>query len=382
MAKKKKSKITMLKDYQKKDPLRKLYQEGADMLAKGTEPYLVAMNLLLKRVHLLLEKSEPNVENYFNKFKLEPMDDLHLNGYDALDYNIGAYGMSISMMYLFSTSKGQAELKKIVDWMPPEIDKETVLQWQENYIFSVFIPKNAGGKLNFIDFKDKKVYPTKEAYQFLDLEDDHEDDLYMMVMLVPLPDGTYLDTQGAICPLDLKLQKVLSGKLEKGVYAEKLLYYFRDFLEELMMMERDDDEEFMGTDCDYYPLERFSGESDRQFARRLLKQEDDAEAFPEPKMMEDLLVKIIQKFPQLILPRANALALVQGIIEVFVNPDPDETDKEEDELRGEDLSHFWYLLIVEYFPEEVRGIKKMMDASGFWDEENFSDDFDPDDMPF
>lgn len=97
------------------------------------------------------------------------------------------------------------------------------------------------------------------------------------------------------------------------------------------------------------------------------------ENFPYVLELKQLLVKVIQTFPQLFIARANVFPLLDALKVLFSDI---EIESKIDEYLGDSLSHFWILLILEYLPEEVKMIEEFKVDPDDWT------DYDDLDLPF
>lgn len=375
MTDKKNPKIASLKDYQKKDPLRQLYQEGREMLTEGNDPYTLALSMMVQYLNQeQVMKNEKNIIAFLDKYEPNSEVVVQLASNEALANFYQGYMLIIHMLYLLNHSKGQQVFQKAVDWLPQtKEEKEFIRSWQSSYVFSVFAPKKKNGKFCFVDTRNGKEYLTQQAYEkVVPNHIDVSDQLYMTIVF-PLPKGQYTALPTCYCENGPALKKILNSSLDKSQLVDRLLLLYRDYLADIGEKFGADEAEDYDPEDYYYPMERLPQESDRHLAQRILDQDEELTTFPYRQVIEELMIKVFKEFSQLILPRANALPLVDGIKEIFM--DAGEASPEMDALRGDELDYFWYLFIEANFPQEVQRIRHMMEKAEFHIEDYFPDEY-------
>ncbi|MDN6385494.1 MAG: hypothetical protein L0J65_01895, partial [Alkalibacterium sp.] len=114
----------------------------------------------------------------------------------------------------------------------------------------------------------------------------------------------------------------------------------------------------------FYSAGRLSNETDFSFANRLIEQDDMLHGFPYIEQLTQLLVKVIQTFPQLLLTKVNALPLLDAIKILFT--DLVDMDLTAEHNYSNHQGHLWLVLITEHLAEEVAFIQNYQVEPEYW----------------
>ncbi|AYW44818.1 hypothetical protein [Tetragenococcus koreensis] len=360
---------------EKKKLLASQSEEGyLTTLKKGTEmtlklhqnPYMVFASSIMERFEYThIEELKPKVTQFMDNYYLDLLDLDEIMYHSELKNAFDNYLQIVQYYYLFTTTNGKKEFKKIVQWLPTENEQvERLMSWPDNYIISLFQPLITADALYFQNLKDETSY---EIY----VDDNEvmntiqENRPIFLALLLPT-DGKYIVSPVVECQNYDNLNEILDKNLSKTEWESQLFLWYRENLSTELNETMSDlfNDDFVP---DYYSAERFVNESDTDFADRLLKQDPMLYDFPHIQEVKQLLVKVIQTFPQLFIARANVLPLLETLKVIFSDI---EIEPENDRYLGDTLSHFWLLLIFEYLPEEVKKTEKFKVDSEYWDEDD------------
>lgn len=271
---------------------------------------------------------------------------------DPLDEDGGAFQLVATLYYLLS--KNREAFKRGAIWLTrlSEKQREVVLSWPENYVFSIFDVQVNKKNVFYTDQRTGKNYRLKredaETLRFGEGELKNK----LVAILVPGEDG-YLAVPPISYPVDDFTIARMNRNKDKNLYEYNVLKECANYL-----IQRDDDAIIDGDDWEefphFYAAEKNPGESDQDFANRLLKQSRFFSNFKHRDQAEAFLIKVIQTFPQLFHSRANALELLEALRQLFVN----EVLHDEDLIMfSNEVEIFWYSLILEHLPEDVKALK-------------------------
>jgi len=260
--------------------------------------------------------------------------------------------------YLLTEDKGKKIFQEMLNWFSPENEKETIATWPNNFVVSLFRPIELDNTIYFEDIR------TKEKYQMLireDLEGDQIESVHspFLSLLVPSDKEYMADTILKCEDFDL-IDPNTTKNLSKKDWEKYIFYWYRmNLLKSVKLKHAKFEEE----EANFYSAGRLSNESDFEYANRLIKQDVLLPEFPYLGKLTQLLLKVIQTFPQLLLTKVNAIPLLDAIKILFTDLDI--------ELSAEDnysnhQGHLWLVLIMETFPEEVKSIQRYQVDPEFW----------------
>lgn len=367
MAKKKKvSNITRIDQFQKKKPFDQLKQEMRELLNDGHPPYDVFCSGISERLDWLYEKKkDQNLADFLDQYPLEGLklyideEDINLtNAYFSVD-NL------LKMYYLLRTEAGNFEYNDIVEWLPVQNprQKEVLKVWPEACVFSIFQVElnDTEQKVYFKDVRTGKLYLSLENYR--NVKKNYRDVKMLSFASILLKlEGYYQPCPPFSVELTDYIQTTMQKTSDQKDWEKTLLEWLYALLGALAGEDDLFSEIEENYDLEFFPLIR-EEETDQQFAHRLLQQHQKLSSFPGAEKVEELLTKFFQTFPALLLPRVNGITLLEGIEDLILIDDDTEDD---DFVLGDDLSHFWYLMFVEYFPEEVEALKQYQVAEDEW----------------
>lgn len=251
-----------------------------------------------------------------------------------------------------------------VSWVPAltRSQRRMMLTWPKTFVLSLFEIKQQGENLVYKDLNTRKLYVIDTAVSGIHLTIDESKKDTVMALIVPIGEA-YLSTP----PIDYSMDEVSLAdarwiEIYKELGFEASDYYCDDLLRsyyeyytiskhceegpQSMKMELEDPT--------FYPGNRVMKESDRAMAQRLLRQHVFFRKFDYFKQAEELLTKVIRTFPQLFHPYANAYDLMEALRLLFVG----EVFTAEDLIDSSDeVPVFWYSLICQSFPEDVKAMK-------------------------
>ncbi|AOF48664.1 hypothetical protein [Tetragenococcus halophilus] len=373
MKKSKKEKKKLLAKQHASDHLASLKQEISTMLSFNLNPYMVFALYIMERFEYThVEKMKPDVTQFMDNYYLDFPDLDKIMDHIELREAFNSYLQIVQYYYLLTTTSGKEEFEKIVEWLPTENkQRQTLLSWPDNYIISLFHPIISEGTLYFQDLKDQNNYDVyvEDGSELMDIIQEKQPTF--LSLLFPTENG-YTISPLVECQHFDNLKDILDNDLPKTKWESELFLWYRDNLSYILNSATLDP---FGEDLlpEFYSAERFANESDTDFADRLLDQDPMFENFPYVLELKQLLVKVIQTFPQLFIARANVFPLLDALKVLFSDI---EIESKIDEYLGDSLSHFWILLILEYLPEEVKMIEEFKVDPDDWT------DYDDLDLPF
>jgi len=370
MKKSKKEKKKLLAKQTDEGQLTNLKREINTMLPLHQSPYLVFAPYIMERFELThVEEMKPKVTQFMDNYYLDFYELDEIMYHTELKEAFDNYLQIVQYYYLLTTTNGKKEFKKIVQWLPTENEQEEILmRWPDTYIISLFHPIVTEEAFYFQDLKDQAIYDVYVEDSEV-INNVQENQPIFLAMLLPT-DDKYVVSPLVECQNFDNLNEILNSDLPKTKWESELFFWYRENLSHALSSVASTpplDEDF---EPEFYSAERFANESDTDFADRLLKQDPMLEDFPYIEEVKQVLVKVIQTFPQLFIARASVFPLLDTLKLLFSNI---ETGSINDRYLGDSLSHFWLLLILEYLPEEVKKIEKFKVDPDFWTDGDDSD---------
>lgn len=348
MKKSQKEKKKLLAKQPENAELTRLKKEVNTMLGIYHNPYVVFAPYIMERFERThIEEMKPQVTQFMDNYYLDFYDLDEIMEHPQLKDAFDSYLHIVQYYYLLTTTSGQKEFKKIVQWLPTESEQETLLSWPDTYIISLFYPIVNNDNIYFQDLKDQATYEVHVEDRELIYAVQEKQSLFLALLLPT--DDKYILSPLAECKNFDNPEEILSQDVPKIEWESELFYWYRANLSDQLNLAALNlfDEDF---ETEYYSAERFTDESDTEFAERLLQQDPMFENFPYILEVKQLLVKVIQTFPQLFFAQANVFPLLETLKILFTDI---EIEPENDQYSGDSLSHFWLLLILEYLPKEV-----------------------------
>jgi len=372
MKKSKKDKKKLLANQTENGFLTKLQKGTEKLLNLQENPYDVFVYTIIKRFEYThVDAMENNLVQFMENYYLDFPDLDKIVTHEDLANNFDDYLQIVQYYYLLTTTKGKKEFKKIVQWLPAEDERQTLLTWPDTHIISLFQPTITKDALYFWDLKNEINYEVLIDDEEI-INTIQEKQPVFLTLLLPTENenvvGPLLECQNYN-----NLNEILTKDLPKEKWESQLFFWFRDNLShELNELDPDlfddnffdslSDEDFLS---EYYSAERYVNESDTDFAERLLKQDTKLYNYAHSQKVKQMLVKIIQTFPRLFIARANIFPLLEALKVIFSDL---KIEPENDQFLSDSLTHFWILLIFEYLPEEVKEAEKFEVKSEYWDE--------------
>ena len=328
-------------------------------MAVNNDPYTVALLGLNMRYTFTLN-TESN--DGFAKFLAKrignryDLDDFLLDSQEseALD----SYLQVLAMYYLISEDTQQ--FQKIVNWLPSltSAQKQVILNWSKDMVFSVFKTFVEKDSVAFQDIKDEKIYSVSFADPNMPSEL-AKYDTPLLTFIVPT-DTDYLSTMALSCQPTEDLKKVLNATNNKKESELALIDWFFNTAPEMS----ENYDEF--SEQSFYSAARRKNESTTDFARRLLQQDEKIIRFKYYDQFEAFTIKVIETFPQMFFQAANAFPLLLALEQLFT------IGSETNDFFDQNyLPDFWELLIREHLAKEVKAIKSYRVSEDYWDEEDF-----------
>lgn len=355
-------------NYLEPQSLWEIKDELKEMLADGVDPYIVALyGITLRYTFTSSDRPDDGFMTFLEE-QLVKTDNIAIaflkNEESAalIDY------MRILSMY-YIISEDYRNYRKIVNWLPglTAKQKQVVLTWPEQMIFSVFNVRKENDSIHFQDLKDDHTY----LVEIIEPEAVNEIERFnfsVMTMLLPT-ETNYLSAPPILCQTDTEIESAFKSAKSKKESEIALLNWYNNWLSEADRFHIDQLED------PFYPAAREEKESTRLFAKRLLSQDEELLHFEHYAQLEALMIKVIDTFPQMFFPDSNAHSLLDAMRKLFTK------GSEQDEFLDLDyLPDFWYLLIREHLPKEVKKIENWQVSEDYWyDEDGFDYDFDFDD---
>lgn len=345
----------------KNDPVLKQMQVR---LSKKDHPYDVfSEGLGDYYIEYLEDNLNLDFTAFLQSFNLTPYL-LKYEGIDFVEDTISRFTEFLAFYHLLQT-KSKNDLQAMVQKLPAtDQQKEIILTWPKQYICSLFVASFDGNTLVVKDLQSNMNYPMPNAPKnFIQLIREIDSDQFIgifvptedeYIMAAAFPTMIAIDNFSEISSPPLSTKKVEKRLL--NWYRETLSEFFEQ-LEQLHEMISDNFDEFDFLDepeYDYYPMERLPKESNQAYSSRLIDQDPTIKSFPQPRKLKQLLLKVIETFPQLFIAEGNAYGPINGVKYVFTDGIDDRSTH--DYLEDE-LGYYWYQLILEYLPEEVEKAK-------------------------
>ena len=337
-----------------------LKNELRELIMSGEDPYSVALFGIT--THYLLE-AQNNID--FPFFDL--LDDVTRNFLTPDDYNGDAGPFLELLAFYYLLAQNVAGFSQSTHWMPLLTDeqRQTILKWPKNYVLSIFELSIKDENVWYKDLKTGKDYQLAYSPEELEVPENKQG-LPLITILIPTEEG-YLSSMPFFIPLDdftfAKIKRS-KGKREYELAVLKECNKYRDD-----QFEEDWDAiDFSFEEIRFRSAGRKSGETDEELAKRLLEQNAFFQNFPLYSQAEELMIKIIQTFPQMFFKNSDADALMEGLKMVFTMENFTKSDMN---LMSDELSFFWYLLIKEHLPKEVAALTPYEGPKGFPDDLSF-----------
>lgn len=285
---------------------------------------------------------------------------------------------------------GRRYFKDFLAWAPfTAEEKKELEQWPKNSVFSLFEIQLKKKQVYFSDRFTGKEYLSALPYEFISrvAEDllKGQPILFFGVLPPKKTNENFYDIQQT---LDFNLRPEMVANLvetyQKSGLADTLVSLFLMYKLELEGVQLqtpqyeieedfsylDDMEDF---ETSFIPLVKMPRETNPTFAKRLLSMDPELAAFPYAKSMQKLLSKTLQTFPKLVVPRTNAVPLIEAIKLLFTDAT---RDPEEDYYESDDVSHFWTVLIETHLPEDLKSLTAEKVKPEYWqNNDEFSGSF-------
>lgn len=340
-----------------------LKQELTKLIGMGEDAYSVALSGITS-YHVI--SSQKSMDFGYFEFLEEVGADIDPDPF--LEEDKQAF-LEISILY-YLLARNSRSFRQAINWLPglTADQKKIVSAWPKNYIFSIFQLKVKDDDVIYQDLKDGKEYTMNFSASSVGLADANKDKLTMISLIVPVGQH-YMSAPLVFYPVnELAFAKMKKAK-DKINYEYAVLLEASDYLSDLY--EDDDDFDFDDLfDYDdfhpFYAAERTSGESDQDFAKRLLEQSKFFEDFEHHSQAEKFMIKVIQTFPQLFHSYANAHELLEALRLLFVD---EQFDVEELQMLSDEVPIFWFTLIKKHLPQEVAALEPYIVPDVFDDNE-------------
>ncbi|MGG5318992.1 hypothetical protein [Enterococcus sp. AZ072] len=334
-----------------------LKKEVRELIAGGEDPYSVALFGITTKY--LLE-SQTKID--FGFFELLDEVDVIAGSPSSFEGDEGPYLELLAFYYLIA--RNTLTFSQGVNWMThlsPD-QRQVILSWPKNYVLSVFDLIIKDDLVLHKDLKTGKEYLMDYSPEDIGLPEDKLN-IRLLTIIVPT-EKNYLSAMPIFLPLDdLSLAKIKRSP-SKQEYELALLIECSNFLD-AQAEDNWENEEFLPEDVGFYPANRKFGESDKDFARRLLLQSKFFQDFPYHTHAEALMIKVVQTFPQLFFSTSNAHALLEAVEILFTKA---KFNKMDFELMSDELAFFWCLLIKEHLPREVEALAPYLVPDKFDDQ--------------
>lgn len=341
---------------------KELRKEMAELITDGEFPYSVAIFGISTHY---LSGTQTKVDARYLRF----LENIRLNIPSAMEATDDDGALLELATFYYLLTQNQQAFQKGLEWMPKLTakQKKKISTWPQKYVFSVFELIFKGTQVfskNLIDGKEYlMVYSTTE----LDLQAPTST-IRMITILVPVEDA-YLSAPPIFCPADDLLLAKLKQIKDKQTYGQTLLtqasQYVNNQIQQFM------DEEAFEEERIFYPANKRFGETDKGLAKRLLRQSEFFQHYPNYEQAENFLVKVISTFPQLFFAQSDGLALIEALEMLFTDQEIEEAELP---MMANDLSVFWYFLLKKHLPDDVAAVEpidlnQMMDFGPFSDDE-------------
>ncbi len=357
--------MEVLYKYDAKYPALK--EELTERINKGEHPCKVALyaskQILLAIVtgKKYLDDEDASDFSFFlysiTKIKLSPKFDIKGELEDFFDLMLLYYLFIEHLDYM-------QDFPDTVCWVPglTRGQRRIMLTWPRTFILSLFEVTQQDEHFVYKDLNTRKLHIIDAAASDIHLSIDENKKDTVLALIVPIGE-TYLSTQPIYYQMDdvaLADAKWIDLYEESGYeasydYCDDLLRsYYEDFKISKRCEENQQLTRNLSKDPDFYPANRILKETDPAMAQRLLRQHEFFRKFEHLEQAEKLLAKVISTLPQLFHPYANAYDLIEALRLLFVGE-----VFTADELRDSSAEApiFWYSLICQSLPEEVKALK-------------------------
>lgn len=338
-----------------------LKKELRELIMSGEDPYSVALfgittQYLLEAQHRL----------DFPFFEL--LDDVTKNFLTPDDYNGDAGPFLELLAFYYLLAQNVAGFSQGTHWMPLLTDeqRQTLLKWPKQYVLSLFKLSIKDGNVWHKDLKTGKEYQLVYSPEDLEfLEDKH--DIPLITILVPTEQG-YLSAMPFFVPMDDFTFAKIKRSQGQREYELAILKECNKHRDDQYDQEDWDVVDFNFEEIRFHSAARKTEETDEELAKRLLGQHPFFKDFPLYSEAEELLIKVIQTFPQMFFKNSDADALLEGLKMLFTMQTFTKSDMS---LMSDELCFFWYLLIKEHLPKEVEALTPFEGPKGFPDDLSF-----------
>lgn len=262
------------------------------------------------------------------------------------------YCYLICTYYLLTEEKGKKIFEQLLAWFPSKKGKETIATWPATFIASLFRLIELEGNIYFEDIR------TQKRYKMILCDEEIINEIKsfrspLLSLLVPTDKGYVTDMILETETFSL-IDPAATKNLSKKDWEEHLFHWYKDNLLKSVTEEN----------VEFYSAGRLPNETDFSFANRLIEQDDMLHGFPYIEQLTQLLVKVIQTFPQLLLNQVNALPLLDAIKVLFT--DLVDMDLTAEHNYSNHQGHLWLVLITESLAEEVAFIQNYQVEPEYW----------------
>lgn len=366
----------------KESPLFQLKKETRSLIKKGENPYFLALDCLYHRYHYThFDKSDKELIEFLEMYLLDYLDpDSFPIRDEQLIHDMGYYQQLLETYYLFKHDP--AAFKKSLEWFEDvfEDQLETIKQWPDQFVVSLFAVKREEQDYYFIDVRNEKKYLIQNI-NAQNLKSLAVRKLQVAALIVPTGES-YISTPPIICAPDQIILELMKKATDEEAPMELISWYSASIHVQLMV--DNDFEEFDGMDDmekafdweaaenenpPFYSAMKEPGETSEELALRMLAQDKTLDEFIHKKQMVDFITQVIDKYPQMFFARSNAFSLTEAVRDIFTD---EEVDDDQFEIYSNFASLFWHSFLMENMPEEIKKIEKYQVSKDYWFEQYMS----------
>ncbi|MBO1304894.1 hypothetical protein JZO70_01875 [Enterococcus sp. 669A] len=369
----------------KESPLFQLKKETRSLIKKGENPYFLALDCLYHRYHYThFGKSDKQLMEFMERYLLDFLDPASYPiREEQLLHEMAYYQQLLETYYLFKNDSDA--FQKSIEWTEDIFadQLETIKQWPERFVLSVFAVKKEDQGFYFIDVRNQKKYLIQNVH-VQNLKRLAARKLQVLALIVPIGEN-YISTPPMICEPDQIILEVFKKASDEKAPLDIIQWYtgtihdqliedndFEEFdrLAELdAMSEGPDWEAIESENPPFYSAMKEPGETSESLARRMLAQDKTLDEFIYKEQMLAFLVQIIDRYPQMFFARSNAFSITEALRDVFTDED---IDDEQFEIYSNFASLFWHSFLEENMPEEIKKIEKYQVSKDYWFEQFMS----------
>ncbi|HLQ39410.1 MAG TPA: hypothetical protein VK118_00430 [Tetragenococcus sp.] len=308
--------------------------------------FLASMSELLERI-----KKSPwpeKASDFIEKFYLEYEDAHQMSNCSEFREPYEIYCRITRTYFVLTHWQGKKFFRMLLQKFPVKDEKNIISTWTNNFILSQFRSIRINDKLYFEDIRTQQKYLIENPPKILAINGKALPELFVALIL---PTEKAYTTEAVLNCEGFKLiHPSFIKNMSKRSWEEFLLQWYSKNLLEFVTDRYGRQETKLPV---FYAANQLKGESNEEFANRLIEQDRFLSHFPKRQILVSFLIEVIQTFPKLFDAKVNAISLLQAIKLLFTDID----FENEIEFEKQPVD-FWLYLILTTLPEQAAQLRK------------------------